>query len=68
KEKKLKEKKLVSFIANVIVKDANPGRKDKSPREAAIDFKRLPDRSFFNLIWKSVLQGVKISLGVEKEH
>ena len=65
-EKKLKEKKLVSMIANLVVKDANPGKKDKGPREATIDYKRITDRSFFNLIWKSVLQGVKISLGVEK--
>jgi len=64
--KKLKEKKLVSLIANIMVKDANPGKKDTAPREATIDFKRLTNRSFFNLVWKSVLQGVKISLGVEK--
>lgn len=65
-EKKLKEKKLVSMIANLVVKNANPGKKDTEPRVATIDYKRIPTKSFFNLIWKSVLQGVKMSIGVEK--
>ena len=67
KEKRLKEKKLVSLIANMVVKDANPGRKDKgTPRAENIDYKRDTTRSFFNMIWKSILSGVKQTVGVER--
>ncbi len=66
KEKKLKEKKLVSLIANLVVKDANPGRKDKGmPRQEAIDYTRDTTRSFFNMIWKSIMTGVKQTVGIE---
>ncbi|HSC39009.1 MAG TPA: hypothetical protein VLD19_14100, partial [Chitinophagaceae bacterium] len=64
KEHDLKEKKLASLVANMVVKNANPSKKDKGPREATVDYKRDTVRSFFNLIWKSVLTGIKENVGM----
>ncbi|MBC7903671.1 MAG: hypothetical protein H7Y27_09615, partial [Gemmatimonadaceae bacterium] len=62
-ENKLQKKKFASFLGNMVIKNANPsGRKD--PRKATIQYQRDPNRSFFNLIWKSIFVGVKESVGV----
>ena len=64
KDNDWKTKKLASLLANIVAKDANPLKKEPEPREASIDFKRILNKSFFNLIWKSVLQGVKQTVGI----
>lgn len=53
----IKKKTVTSFIANLIMKDANPS--GGKTRTAAIDFKRDTQKSFFNLLWKSIFQGTK---------
>jgi hypothetical protein len=60
-----KKKGLASFAANVIVKNANP-IKDKV-REAHIDYDRNLNRSFFNIIWKSIFAGIKESVGMPQQ-
>ena len=59
----LKKKKLASFIANIIVKNSNPQGK-KPVRVAEVHYIRDTNRSFFNLMWKSIYTGVKQTAGM----
>jgi hypothetical protein len=53
-----KKKGLISLIANVVViKDSNPA-KDET-RIAHPQFTRDPEKSFFNLVWKTLFVGIK---------
>lgn len=63
-DKTLNKKKLASMMANIKVKNANPG-KDGELRKASVHYKRDTHKSFFNLIWKSIFTGVKQSVGIE---
>jgi hypothetical protein len=58
-----KKKGFASFAANAIVINANP-QKDKT-RIARIDYDRDINRSFFNMIWKSIFSGIKESVGMK---
>jgi hypothetical protein len=62
KDKPMKERKFLSFLANTfVVKDANPA--DKKPiRVGMINYKRLPEKPFFYTLWKSLLEGLKGSV------
>lgn len=60
----LNKKKLASFVANIAAKNANPG-KDGSVRTANVHYERDTNRSFFNLVWKSIFTGVKQNVGIE---
>ncbi|TCC93361.1 hypothetical protein EZ428_00905 [Pedobacter frigiditerrae] len=64
-ENGVKEKKgLLSFLANtVLIKNDNP-TKDEPLRVANITFTRVPQASFFNLMWKSVFIGIRESVGL----
>jgi hypothetical protein len=62
-DNRLEKKKLASFIANLVVKNANPLRK-QDVRVAEVHYTRNTNRSFFNLMWKSVFTGVKQSAGM----
>ncbi len=62
-EDALKKKKLASFVANIIIKNANPLRK-KPVRVANVHFMRDTSRSFFNLMWKSLYAGIKQTAGM----
>lgn len=53
----IRTKTVTSFIANLIMKDANPS--GGKTRAAAIAFERDTKKSFFNLLWKSIFQGTK---------
>lgn len=59
----LQKKSLASLIANIVVKDANPKR-SKPVRVAKVQYQHDPNRSFFNLMWKSIFTGVKQSVGM----
>ena len=63
-EKKIEKKGLASFVANLVIKNANPLRK-QDIRSAEVHVKRDVNRSFFNLIWKSIFAGVKESVGMK---
>jgi hypothetical protein len=53
-----KKKGLISLIANaIIIKDDNPGKGDI--RVAHPHFTRDPQKSFFNLVWKTLFTGIK---------
>jgi hypothetical protein len=60
-----KEKKgLLSFLANtILIKNDNPTKNDPV-RIANIKLERLPQASFFNLMWKSVFIGIRETVGI----
>jgi hypothetical protein len=62
---KPKEKKgLLSFLANtVLIKNDNP-TKGEQGRTVNVAFERLPQASFFNLMWKSVFVGIRETVGI----
>jgi hypothetical protein len=53
----LKKKGFVSFVANTFIKNNNPSGSGTYTGDA--DYKRDTQKSFFNLLWKSVFDGVK---------
>lgn len=62
----LEDKDLVSFAANIFIKNSNP--KNGNLRTGKIDFDRDITKSFFNLLWKSIFQAVKrIAKGKDDE-
>jgi len=63
--KVLKKKGLLSFLANTfIVKNSNPRKEGEAPISADISHLHDQDRSFFNLMWKSIFVGLKVNLGL----
>ena len=54
---KLESKKFKSKINNYFVKNSNP--KDGIVRNSNLAYKRDLNKSFFNLVWKSVYDGVQ---------
>jgi len=60
-----KERKILSFLANTIINSTNP-RPGKPLRVGRIYFKREKPISFLNYIWKSLLSGIKSSIGLKK--
>lgn len=64
-ENGVKEKKgLLSFLANtVLIKNDNP-TKGEAIRTANITFTRLPQASFFNIMWKSIFTGIRETVGL----
>ncbi|MBS1742647.1 MAG: hypothetical protein JST81_06375 [Bacteroidetes bacterium] len=62
----LKKKKMLSFLANLLVKDENP-HKGKT-RQGEIDIDRDTSRSFFNLVWKGIFKAAKrIAIGKDDD-
>lgn len=58
---------LVSTLANTfIINDSNPDANDKF-HQGPINYRRPPESSFFNFLWKGLFEGVKASVGVTKE-
>ncbi len=60
----VKEKGLLSFLANtIVIADANPSSGGEV-RVANIEFERTPAASFFNLLWKSIFVGIRETVGI----
>lgn len=57
----LDKKGLASLFANVIIKNSNSAA---HPRTEEVHFKRILNKSFFNLIWKTLFAGIKKSVGM----
>lgn len=61
------KKGLISFVANqFLVHSSNPDSKGKY-LIARINYKRPPEYSYFKALWKSLLEGIKYSVGIDKE-
>lgn len=64
----LKNKLFVSLFANLfILKHDNPDGPGTIPRTFNVDFKRPPDFPFFKTIWRSLLLGLKPSVGYDEK-
>jgi hypothetical protein len=63
-ENKYDKKGLASLAANIILKGSNPGGDGKT-RVEDVHFRRLLNRSMFNLIWKAIFMGMKQTAGVK---
>lgn len=63
----LKKSGIISFLANALLLDsANP--KGKDPLKIAYPvYQRPREASFFNLMWKTVFEGLKVSVGITKD-
>jgi len=62
-KKEFKKKGLASLFANMIVKNDNPS--GGKTRTADMSNERNTNRSFFNLIWKSIFTGIKETTGMD---
>ena len=54
-----KKRGLISFVANNLVLEESNTRKDDNNDVKKVSFQRDIHKSFFNLIWKSMLDGIK---------
>lgn len=57
-EGKLKKRALLSFIANNFVVKSNSPQKGKAIKQQVVTYKRDTNRSFFNLIWQTMAEGI----------
>ncbi|MGF1925137.1 MAG: DUF748 domain-containing protein [Bacteroidia bacterium] len=61
---KAQKKGLLSFLANtILIKNDNPS-KDEPQRTAQISWDRVPQASFFNMMWKSIFVGIRDIVGI----
>ncbi|MEP6952416.1 MAG: hypothetical protein ABI863_24195 [Ginsengibacter sp.] len=61
---KIKQRKLLSFIGNVVlIKNSNPS-KGKEPRKETFSSERNDHQPFFSLVWKTIYIGVLKSIGL----
>ncbi|HEY4291143.1 MAG TPA: hypothetical protein VGN00_28775 [Puia sp.] len=58
----LNKKVLASLFANFVIKNSNGG---ENPRVKEVHFDRILNKSFFNLIWKTIFTGIKKSAGMK---
>jgi hypothetical protein len=56
--------KLLSLVANTFFLRGNNGPTDKFKDTYTVTYQRVPTKSFFNLIWKTVFYGVKANTGI----
>lgn len=58
---------LLSILANaLVINSENPDRNGKFTA-AKVDYERVENTSFFNMIWKSLFLGIKNSVGITEE-
>jgi hypothetical protein len=61
---KTEKKGLLSFLANtILIKNDNPSE-GEPVRTANVTMTRVPQASFFNLMWKSVFVGIRENVGI----
>ena len=60
--KDIKKRGLFSLVANILVKNSNP--KNGNLRKTTPSYERTVNKSFFNLVWKTIFNGMKETLGL----
>lgn len=55
KDDRKKKNKLLTFVAKIFVKKDTKGK----IKDAHIEVDRIPEKSFYNLLWRSVAEGLK---------
>lgn len=62
---RLKKKGLASLVANLLVLNNNNITDTAAPHSAQVTYVRDPQKSVFNLMWKSLFTGVKQIVGMQ---
>lgn len=63
----IEKKGIASFIVNqILINDSNPDANEKY-HVAKINYRRVPEHSFFKTMWQSLLDGIKQCAGISKE-
>lgn len=55
KDDRKKKNKLLTFVGNLFVKNDTK----KKLKEAQIELERIPEKSFYNFLWRSIAEGLK---------
>ncbi|HMK27549.1 MAG TPA: hypothetical protein VK483_16065 [Chitinophagaceae bacterium] len=63
--KELDKKSLLSFIANIAIKNSNP-KKNEETRVAQVHLDRDINHSIFYLAWKTIFKGLKETAGLKQ--
>ena len=59
--------KIASFLVNqLIINDSNPDANEKY-HVGKVDYRRVPEHTFFKNLWQSLLDGIKQTAGISKE-
>jgi len=62
-----KSKKLVSFLVNqLIINDSNPDANEVY-HVGKVNYRRVPEHTFFKNLWQSLLEGIKQTAGISPE-
>ena len=65
---KLKKKLIATLYANIfIIKHDNPDKDGEQPRVAYVTYMRKPEDAFFKTMWRTLLAGIKPSVGLDKK-
>lgn len=67
KDGELVENRFVTGLANRVLKENNPDKRNKAPRQPEAEITRNPYRSTFNYIWQILQPPVVESVGISKE-
>ena len=61
------KKGLLSFVVNnILINDSNPDANEKYT-VGKVNYRRVPEHSFFKTLWQSLLEGIKQCAGISKE-
>ncbi len=60
------KKDVTSFLGNLFIKDDNP-KNGEAPRVSTVDHARDMNRSFYNLVWKTIFEGINLTMGNKKK-
>jgi len=61
------KKGLLSFVVNnILINDSNPDANEKY-HVGKVNYKRVPEHTFFKTMWQSLLDGIKQCAGISKE-
>jgi len=64
-EMQMNKKHLTSFISNIVLKNENPHNGET--RIGEVHHERDMNRSFYNLVWKSIFEGINKTIGNKKK-
>lgn len=65
-QKKLSKQGFISTLANTLVIQTNNPKQNGAFTAGPINYQRAPTTSFFNFMWKGLLDGIKPSVGFDK--
>lgn len=61
------KKGVLSFVVNnILINDSNPDANEKY-HIGKVNYKRVPEHTFFKTLWQSLLDGIKQCAGISKE-